>query len=102
MATSLAACGAREAQLVAETSPLDDRLSCEHLQGERVTNSARVSELAAETGRRQGDNVALVLGLGLAGAMMMDSGETQRQETEALQRRNARLDALLAERRCAR
>lgn len=95
-----AACGARQAQPVAERSPLDDRLSCAHLQGELQANDARLEELRAESERRERDSVGLVLATGVTGLLFLDNGSTQRTEAEALQRRNAHLNSLIAERRC--
>jgi hypothetical protein len=99
---SLAACGAREAQPVAEQSELDNRLTCAHLQGEFQANQARLDELRQESGRRAVENVGVVLAFGLIpGGMAVDTGSTQRTEAESLQRRNARLQALMAERGCS-
>jgi hypothetical protein len=97
---SLAACGARQAQPVAEQSDLDGRLSCAHLQGELQANTARLEELRAESDRRGRDSFGMILAAGVSGAVFLDTGSTQRTESEALLRRNARLEALITERRC--
>ncbi len=86
---------------MAEQSPLDDRLTCAHLQGELATNRARLAELGQETERRGRDSIGTVLLIGVAGAMFVDSGNTQKTESEALERRNTRLEALAAERGCS-
>lgn len=96
----LCACGARQAQPVAEGSSLDDRLSCAHLQGEARANAARLEELRAESERRGRDSFGMVLAAGVTGVLFLDDGSAQRAETEALRRRNARLETLIAERRC--
>lgn len=70
------------------------------MQGEYATNQARTVELAAEAERRGRDSVGLVLAGGIAGAMFIDSGSAQRQERNALDRRNQRLRALAAARGC--
>lgn len=85
---------------MAEQSPLDDRLSCPHLQGELAANQARLAELAQEAERRGRDSIGMVLAGGIAGALFIDAGETQRAEAEALTRRNARLRELAATRDC--
>jgi len=95
-----AACGAREVQPVPERSALDDRLSCEHIQGEQAANVARIAELGAEAERRGRDSVGMILLTGLAGAVFLDGGESQRREAEALGLRNARLRDLSRERNC--
>ena len=96
----LAGCGARQAQPPAESTALDDRLSCEHIQGELAANTARLPELAQEAERRGADNVGMLLMMGVAGLAMMDSGESQRSESSALERRSARLRQLAAARNC--
>ncbi len=96
----LGACGARQSHPVAEQSDLDDRLSCAHLQGEMQANSARLGELQAESERRGRDSFGLVLAAGVTGVLFLDDGSAQRTEVEALRRRNARLAAMVAERRC--
>lgn len=71
------------------------------MQGEFAANRARILELRAEAERRGRDSVGMILLTGVAGAMFIDGGETQRRETEAIERRNARLQALAAQRGCA-
>jgi hypothetical protein len=97
---ALSGCGARQADVVAERSALDDRLSCEHIQGEHAANRARIPELAQEAERRGRDGVGMILLAGVAGAMFIDGGDTQRRETDALARRNARLEELARARNC--
>jgi hypothetical protein len=97
----VAGCGAREPQAVPAQSPLDDRLSCLHLQGEHAANRARLLELTAEAERRGRDSIGMVLAGGIAGALFIDPGETQRAEAAALERRNERLRELGAARGCA-
>lgn len=96
----LAGCGARQVEAVQERSELDDRLSCAHIQGELAANTARGPELAAEAERRGRDSVGMILLMGVAGAAFIDGGESQRQETAALDRRNARLRELAQARKC--
>ncbi|WP_376098057.1 hypothetical protein ACE7GA_07910 [Roseomonas sp. CCTCC AB2023176] len=82
------------------SSPLDDRLSCDHLAGEFASNNARFGELRGEVERRARDNVGLLLMGPLAAATFIDTGTTQRTETEALERRNERLRDLMRQRSC--
>jgi hypothetical protein len=97
----LSGCGAREARPVQEVTGLDDRLTCEHIQGELATNTARRQELAKETEGLGPRNAAVVFGLGLVGALAFgDTGSAQRTEQEALTRRDARLVQLAADRNC--
>jgi hypothetical protein len=71
------------------------------MQGEYAANQARTVELGQEAERRGRDSVGMILAGGLAGAMFMDSGSTQRREGEALERRNQRLREIAAQRGCA-
>ncbi len=96
----LAGCGARQALPVAEQSPLDDRLSCGHLQGELAANEARLVELRDESERRGRDSFGMILAAGATGLLFLDDGSTQRSETEALGRRNERLRAMIGGRPC--
>jgi hypothetical protein len=96
----LAACGAREARPVAEISPVDNQLTCEHLQGEIQVNQLRMTELTGEADRRGRDSVGMVLAAGLVGLAFADSGQTQRLEITALTQRNMRLSTLAAARDC--
>jgi hypothetical protein len=96
----LSACGARQAQPPAESTGLDDRLTCEHIQGELTANQARLPELAQESERRGADNAGMLLLMGLGGLAFMDNGDTQRSESAALERRNARLREMAAARGC--
>ncbi|WP_439597638.1 hypothetical protein [Falsiroseomonas sp.] len=63
----LTGCGARQAQPPAESTGLDDRLSCAHIQGELAANQARLPELARESERRGADNAGMLLLMGLGG-----------------------------------
>lgn len=102
IAALLGGCGARQAQPVAEASPLDERLSCEHLAGELGANEARRTELVSEGERRSRDNLGQVLLFGpIVGLSMADDGRTQQSESDALIRRNARLRGLQQARGCA-
>ncbi|MBY0336641.1 MAG: hypothetical protein K2X11_08510 [Acetobacteraceae bacterium] len=96
---SLVACGGREARPVPEASAWDHQLSCAHLLGELGVNQSRLAELGRETNRRGLDNVGMVLAAP-AGLLFLDTGQAQGAEIEALNRRNARLQALLVARSC--
>ncbi len=97
----LTACGAREPRLAQEQTPLDDRLTCVHLQAGIVANEFRVAELNAEAERRGRDSVGLILLFGVTGLLFLDDGSTQSAEAQSVQRRNERLRALVAERDCS-
>jgi hypothetical protein len=99
LAVLLAGCGGRQPRIIAEQSPTDGRLSCEHLQGERAINEARILELGNERTTASRNNVGAFLA---GGIFMMDLNDTEAQEIEALQRRNARLDALSAQASCVK
>jgi hypothetical protein len=72
------------------------------MQGEYAANRARTVELGQEAERRGRDSVGMILAGGLVtGLMFADSGSTQRQEGEALERRNQRLREMAAQRECA-
>jgi hypothetical protein len=60
-ACSLAGCGGREVRPVAEQSVIDDRLSCEHLQGEYLTNASRLQDFSKERRERNNNNAGMIL-----------------------------------------
>ena len=92
----LAACGGREARIVAEQSGLDDRLTCSHLQGESSSNVARLSELNQERNNRTRDS----LGFMLMSPLFIDLSDTEKRESEGMLRRNNRVQALATARGC--
>ncbi|MDJ0388062.1 hypothetical protein QMO56_08040 [Roseomonas sp. E05] len=68
------------------------------IKGERQINDARVQELIAERQTATTNNVGMFLARGV---LFLNLSDTERREAEALQRRNARLDALMRARACS-
>lgn len=102
-ATLVSGCGGRQANPVDEQTALDTRMGCEHIRGEYSVNQARIAELSQESGRGNDTNAALVAAVavgGVANLMFLDLSDTMRRETDALQRRNQRLQGLASERSC--
>ncbi len=91
-----AGCGGRVAKPVLTESALDARLSCDHLQGEYDNNRKRLAELQGEK-KESGRNNA---GFLVTSPLFLDTQGTFKKETEALNLRNERLNALMAERGC--
>ncbi len=101
LAQVLVGCGVpRPIRSVAETTSLDDRMSCAHLQGELSANEARMREVGVAEARRPSDNVNHVIVHGALGALVRDNGRSNRVETATLERRNQRLRLLMAQRGC--
>ena len=92
-----AGCGGRVARPVALEQSFDGALSCAHLSGEKANNEKRLAELKGESRDKDVNN----LGLLVASPLFLDFSDTQRKEAEAIYARNARLDALMAEKGCA-
>ena len=103
--TTLSGCGAgdgRARQPVADTTSLDARLSCSHIQGEYEMNRRRLAELGEQEAGRGAANMGRMMtyGLVLGAAVLHESGALYRAEGAALQRRNVRLMSLAAEKGC--
>ncbi len=81
---------------------MDDRLSCEHLQGEYSANGFRLQDFTKERRERNGNNAGMILMAPLAASSLLfvDLSNTERREVDALTRRNARLQQLAAHRGC--
>jgi hypothetical protein len=91
----LAGCGGRVAHPVAATNDYDDRLSCDHLRAERGVNDSKLADLTQERKNAETNNV----GQALAGPLFIDLSSSERTEADALVKRNAVLDQLIA-RKC--
>ncbi len=90
-------CASREAKPVETDQPLDARLSCSHLHGERENNIKRLEELTGESRDKVAQNIGSIL---LLNPFLMDLSNTQKKEAEAIYARNQRIEELLAENEC--
>jgi hypothetical protein len=89
----LSGCGGRAAHPVAVNNDYDDRLTCDHLHAERGVNDSKIADLTQERKSANGNNVGTAV---LIGPLWMDLSGAERTEAEALTKRNAVLDALIA------
>lgn len=96
-AVSLTACGGRVAHPVSSNLSIDDKLSCDHLWAEYENNLKRVAELAGERGESNRDNAGMLL----VSPLLIDLGNTERKEIDAIKVRNSRLGELAAGRQCS-
>ena len=88
----LAGCGGRAAHPVAANNDYDDRLSCDHLRAEREVNDSKLADLTKERKNDNNNNV----GLAVMDPLFLDLSGSERTEAEALTKRNAVLDGLIA------
>ena len=88
----LAGCGGRAAHPVAINNDYDDRLTCDHLRAEREVNDSKLADLTKE---RKNDNANNV-GMAVAYPLFLDLSGAERKEAEALTKRNAVLDGMIA------
>lgn len=105
LCVGLAACGGRTGNPVAAQSQLDGRLSCAHLGAERKANLRQMEDLRDERVDNRVRSVsrlpgALISGNPLSLIALADPSTAIYDELAALERRNERIDALLAEKRC--
>jgi hypothetical protein len=91
----LAGCGGRAAHPVAVNNAYDDRLTCDHLHAERGVNDSKLADLTKERKDANGNNVGTAL---LEGPLWLDLSGAERTEADALVKRNAVLDGLIAKR----
>lgn len=99
-----AACGGRATQEVAVDRPLDDRLSCVHIDAERRANVDRIADLEEEREANRLRSLTrapgAVLGNPLTAIALADPSVAIYREIEGLELRNGRLDELAVERGC--
>lgn len=81
---------------------MDDRLSCEHLQGEYFSNESRLCDFTKERRERDRNNAGMILMAPLAASTLLfvDLSDTEQREVDALMRRNSRLQQLGARGGC--
>lgn len=80
------------ARPVSATNDYDDLLTCDHLRAEHGVNDSKLADLTKE---RKSDNANNV-GMLLVGPLFMDLSSSERTEAQALVKRNAVLDQLIA------
>lgn len=95
LAVSLVRCGGRVAHPVSATTPYDGQLTCEHLEAERVVNDAHIADLKGEEHDDLNNDVGFAVGMGLSGAMFLNTSSAEKSEIKALHARNAVLDSLM-------
>jgi hypothetical protein len=88
----LAGCGGRAAHPVAINNDYDDRLTCDHLRAEREVNDSKLADLTKE--RKNGNNNNV--GMAVLDPLFLDLSGAERKEAEALTKRNAVLDGMIA------
>lgn len=93
---SLDSCGGRVARPVSATTPYDSQLTCEHITAERTVNDARIADLKGEEHDDIDNDVGFAIGMGLTGAIFLDTSDAEKSEIKALHARNAVLDDLMA------
>jgi hypothetical protein len=93
----LAACGGRASHPVEAATPLDDRLSCDHLSAERRVNDARIADLKGEKNNAGVNNAGFLV----FQPLFLDVSNSENKEIAAFQERNKVLDRLISE-RCAK
>lgn len=94
---AMAGCGGRAASPVALDQSLDAELSCDHLDAEKRTNTARIADLEQEGSTSDANSVGMALA---GGIWWLDGRQGAAKDAKALDARNARLDELMAERGC--
>ncbi len=92
-----AGCGGRVAHPLPAQTALDDRLTCAHILGELENNNKRLVELEGEKKQSSVNNAGLLI----TSPLFLDTQKTFKTETNALNERIARLNALSLERGCA-
>lgn len=95
-AAVLAGCGGRVAKPVLAETPLDARLSCEHLKGEYDNNEKRLAELQVEKKESSRNNAGFLV----TSPLFLDTQAALKTETDAILLRNDRLKTLMLERGC--
>lgn len=75
---------------------LDSRLSCSHLRGELTNNEKRLAELKGERKDSNANNAGLLV----ANPFFLDLKGSLEKEGVAIEARNGRLKALMAEKGC--
>ena len=89
----LSGCGGRTAHPVAVNNDYDDRLTCDHLHAERGVNDSKLADLTKERKDANANNIGAAV---LMGPLWLDLSGAERTEAEALTKRDAVLDALIA------
>jgi hypothetical protein len=92
----LTACGGRAARPVAATNDYDDRLTCDQLRAERGVDDTKLADLTQERKHAENNNIGMVA----VSPLFIDLSSTERKEADALAKRNAVLDDLIA-RKCS-
>ncbi|HWK46111.1 MAG TPA: hypothetical protein VNT30_15425 [Stellaceae bacterium] len=88
------------ARPIAATTPLDGQLTCNHLSAELRVNQARIVELGQEKTHSNNNNAALFAAapVALALPIMIDVSHAEQKEIDALNKRDAVLQDLIAQR----
>lgn len=104
LTSSLVACGGRSANPVSATSNLDGIRECEHLEEEKTANLRRIEDLEDE---RRDNRVrsatripGALIGSPISAIVLADPSLAVYQEIAAFEKRNLRLEELLAEKNC--
>ncbi len=90
------ACGGRVSHPIQLIQPIDDQLTCDHLQAEYSNNQYRVRELLGERADQMRDNVGFIA----TSILFIDLKDTERKEITAAQARNQRLSSLAKAKTC--
>ena len=100
----VAGCGGRPANPTATNSALDARLNCAHLAAEKEANLRRLEDLDDERDANRVRSLTrlpgALIGNPLSAIVLADPSIAIYQEEAALEKRNARIDALIAEKTC--
>lgn len=101
---ALAGCGGRTANPTATANTLDTRLSCAHLSAEKAANLRRLEDLDDERDENRIRSLTRVpgaiIGNPISAIVLADPSLAIYEEEAAIERRNARIDALTAEKAC--
>jgi hypothetical protein len=97
----VAGCGGRVSMPVKLVQPLDDVLTCDHLQAEYENNLKRMHELAGERADQMRDNIGWTASFLTAGPIFLDLKDTEKKEGKALAERNVRLHDLAVAKTCS-
>lgn len=93
---ALAGCGGRVARPVAVENSFDEKLSCAHVEAEFEVNKQKLIELGDERSDKTAYNIATVLW----SPLFLDFSGSEKEEIEALHRRNNRLAELAKDKGC--
>lgn len=93
----LAGCGGRVAHPVAITNNYDRQMTCDQLRAERGVNDSKLADLEKERTSDRVNNLGAVLATPLMLPLALDLSSSESTEAEALTKRNAELDRLIAQ-----